>query len=304
VKVTLPAFRPLLPTDEHLLRYGRRPEPGESTVTVKELLPDGSRDTRRGEYQNQSTPALVMSLLSHCKTQDVLTMGEVFDLVMDEHNVGTRWLRDQDDPRATFDDMWERAYQHVPKFSVEQVVTLVLQLITDEPGIRLSTIRAVIGAHFHRGALDSLLDGLIDTGVLRDERQYGPSGRRCTVRRFWLLATDVAAVVKRVVTTVSIGLLGVGLRTSAGEGPSYRRLLTSKKIWAAGVRRYRHMAALTRQQKRRQEVQAHRREAEAARAWRERMAMIELGEFVAELLAVDVTTTMIGTELIYEPTAA
>lgn len=204
-----------------------------------------------GTWEHQSTSGLVMQLLVEIKSQGVWSRDEAWAALMNPDNIGGAWLRRQAEPSVTFDDMWERAYQHPPRLSVEQATELVVRMIEDQPGIQLVYLREAVGGN--RGRLDGLLAGLVENGTLREERTYGPGGG-CTSRRFWKIASGTPVVIASVVaTTVSLALLAAtthlakGHRTTEGEGLSFLVLLTSKRLRAAGLRRWRRMAALARQ---------------------------------------------------------
>ena len=212
---------------------------------------DGTRHWD-GTWEHQSTQALVWSLMSRIKSQGVWSREQAWVELMDEENVGGAWLRRQDEPRATFEEMWERAYDRGPKLSFEQVVTVLLRLVDEEPGIRLVALRrAAAGAGWrNRGDLDKLIAAMLTRGDLREERTYGPGGLRCTSRRFWREQPESVAVAAKTTTVaLSLGLLAVGsTRRLAGqqvagqkasEGCSYFLLLTDKKIRAQGLKRLR-----------------------------------------------------------------
>jgi hypothetical protein len=242
----------LRPRYAYWLKHGLPKPRGESARMVRDR--SGEAPTRTDRYEHQSSPRLVMKLLIEAKSQDVWDTDRVRREMLDPSNRGASWLHCQDNPEGTFADMWARALKHKPQLSEEQVMQQVLRLIKENPGIQLVRLRELVD--YNRGFLDSILQGFIDRGELREERTVGPSGTRCTSRRFWFIAKESATAVARSATVaVSLGLLALatatsttGLRTTAG-GVSFRVLLTNKRLRAAGLRRWRSMAAKTRERK-------------------------------------------------------
>ena len=219
---------PLLPGQHHLLCRGREHAPGDDDRRVNVETADGPQWD--GTWAHQSTQGLVWSLLSEIRSQGVWSKDKAWVELSDEQNVGGAWLRRQDDPRATFEEMWDRAYNTGPKLSFQQLVTVLVGIVEDQPGIQLVYLREAAARHGwrNRGDLDDLLAGLIGQGVLRDERTYGPSGKRCTSRRFWKKAVECAGVVaKTAAVTLSLALLAVGSTIrdrTGGPGRALKRL--------------------------------------------------------------------------------
>ncbi len=244
---------PLLPGQHHLLRRGRELAPGERVRRCSVTSTDGVREWD-GTYEHQSSRGLVHGLLAKIKTQGVWDRERAWRELTDEQNVGGAWLRRQDDPRATFEELWATAYQHEPKLSLQQVTEVLLAAVEATPGMQLVYLRELAARHGwrNRGHVDDLLAGLVGNGTLREERTYGPSGRQCTSRRFWKIAVQSVAVVARTTAvTVSLALLAVGstgqakghrspegtLSTSLpGRESSYLRLLTERELKTRGLK--------------------------------------------------------------------
>jgi hypothetical protein len=236
---------PLLPGDHHRLRHGRELLPGEPSGKVYVTHADGSRDWDRKSYSHQSKPGLVLQLLSRVKSQGVWSKDEAWAEFSDPSNLGARWLMEQDDPGAMFEEMWEKAYDVGPRLSYQQLVQVLVQLVEDEPGIRLRNLRkaAADAGWRNHGDLDKLLAGLASSGLLHEVKELGPGGARVTSRRFWRATAESALQVARAATaTLSLSLLAVSSPPEAvgQKDPvvdrSFLRLLTDKKLRAEGLR--------------------------------------------------------------------
>jgi hypothetical protein len=235
---------PLLPTDMHRLVNGAEPAEGDRVRKHKIRNDDGTSEWD-GTYEHQSSRGVVHSLVARMKAQRVWSRDEAFTQCMSPDHLGTRWLREQDDPRVVFEELWDSAYDLDPRLSLQQLVTLLLTTIRETPGIQLVYLRELAARHGwrNRGHLASLLDGLVADGTLSEQRTYGPSGKQVTSRRFWTETTEAVAVVAKTTTvTVSLGLLAVGSTRSAkgqrtpGRERSFLRLLTDKELRREGLR--------------------------------------------------------------------
>lgn len=235
----------MLPADHYRLRHGRDLDPGEPSSKVFVTYTDGSRDWDQKSYTHQSTPGLVLSLLSKVKSQGVWPVETAWAQFSDPANVGARWLTEQEDPWAAFELMWAKAYDTGPRLSFQQLVSMLVQMVEERPGLQLVYLReaAVRSGWRNRGDLDGLLAGLVGSGLLREERVMGPSGVRVTARRFWKATSQAVAQVARAATvTLSLGLLAV-TNTDPAIGQknpvtdrSFLRLLTDKKLRARGLK--------------------------------------------------------------------
>lgn len=235
---------PLLPGKAYLLRHGRRAESGDDLSRAKVTDDEGTPDWD-GTYGYQSSPGLCLSILSQVRSQGRWSQEQAWVEVSDPGNVGAAWLRRQEDPDAVFEQMWDDAFVHGPKVSFEQLVVVLLALVEEQPGARLTVLREAAACHGwrNRGEMDSKLAGLVSKGVLREERTYGPSGG-VSSRRFWKVTPAAPVEVARAQTsTLSLALRAVessrsvvGHKDPQEGGWSYRCLLTDKKLRARGLR--------------------------------------------------------------------
>lgn len=251
-------YLPLRPRWAYFLRHGLPKPKGEDARKLR-------RDAGLGEppehfergYEHESTQKLTWHLLIEAKSQRVWTRERVLAELLDKRNVGGRWLRYQDDPEATFNEMWENAAQHAPKWSVEQMTAILLEAIEKTPGIQLVRLLSLVGGN--RGHVADLLQALDDADEIDCVRTVGPGGG-CTSRRFYRKGKHpVAQVAKRVATDVSLAILALSATTAVAvattstgkvhrstEGSSsvpFVQALTDKKMRERGKRIWLWMAA-------------------------------------------------------------
>lgn len=246
---------PLLPTHRHTLEKGRDLPDGARVRRHRVRLDDGTTEWDGTSYEHESSRGVVHRLVLAIKRQRVWNRDQAFTVLMDSAKRGSRWLREQDDPPATFEELWATAYDLDPKLSFEQMVTVLLTAIEETPGIQRGQLLRLAGQHGwrNRGHLDSLLAGLVADGKLREERAYGPSGTQVTSRRFWRRALEpVARLAKAATSTLSLSLLAIGATSSArglrspDRDRSYLRLITDKKLRRVGLQLLRERLARTR----------------------------------------------------------
>lgn len=243
---------PILPTHEQVLRNGRDLPDGARVRRHRVRQDDGTTEWDGVSYEHESSRGVVHRLVLGMKRQRVWDADRVFGELLKPEHRGSRWLREQEDPRSVFEELWASAYDLDPKLSHKQMVTLLVTAIEDRPGIHRAELLALASQHGwrNRGHVVSLLDGFVADGTLREERTYGPSGTKVTARRFWRRTIEpVARLAKAATTTLHLGLLAVGATSSArglrspDRDRSYLRLMTDKKLRRQGLRLLRERLA-------------------------------------------------------------